>query len=515
MRSQRYIVRAVTALWPIGVRRGSGAAFGLPRRSLVGSRSEMPSAFSQCLKSLASEVILGAAATPDAERKKRGGGKQDPKATPAKKRRETTADRTANNVSAKIAGGASGSSALCPEGLSKAERLRQLESEAAVPLHSSTSRAELATREEQPETAAPEVKAKAKAKAARRKKSEADVEASGELKEAPEVKKVRKAKPEGPYTKYKEEGSIPEPSIARRELPAGKKSFKAVAWNVGGLRSFARNRPDALPELITREQPDVIGLMEHKFQEGAADTESTMKTLMESMPDYESVAVHCSTTSTKPKGYSGTLILLRKDGPKALSVEPCDLPSAKNEGRLIVVEFEQLFVVLAYVPNSGDVLQRLDERTGQWDLQLREKLQGLSAKKPTVLMGDLNVAHRDEDIWNAEAPHVPKSAGTTARERESFSQLLGAGFVDGFAHMHPEALGAFTYWSIRAGNRPKNRGLRLDYAVASRSLLSSSAATDAEKPSAAEGSGMALVDVFHLVDMSPGDHCPVGALLSM
>jgi exodeoxyribonuclease-3/AP endonuclease-1 len=285
-------------------------------------------------------------------------------------------------------------------------------------------------------------------------------------------------------------------------LTPGAKSFKAVCWNLGGLRAFARNRPDALPELARREKPDVLGIIEHKLQDGAADTESTMKTLLESLPDYETAALHCSTAK---KGYSGTLILLRKEGPKPLKVEACDLPSAKDEGRLIVVEFEALFVVLAYVPNSGDGLKRLDQRIGEWDVQLREKLVDLACKKATLLLGDLNVAHRDEDIWNVEAPHVAKSAGTTPEERASFSTLLSAGFVDGFANMHPEAIGAFTYWSVRAGNRPKNRGLRLDYAVASSSLLAA-----AGEPGAGAA---ALVDVFHLPDMSQGDHCPVGALL--
>jgi len=317
-----------------------------------------------------------------------------------------------------------------------------------------------------------------------------------------EVKKGKKAKPEGPYTKFKEEGSIPEPAIVRKELPTGAKSFKAVSWNLGGLRGFLKSRPDALPELVRREQPDVLGILEHKLQEGAKETEAAIEALLESLPDYESAAVHCSTAK---KGYSGTLILLRKDGPKPLSVQPLDLPSAKDEGRLIIMEFEAIYLVLAYVPNSGEGLKRLDERIGQWDVQLREKLEELASKKPAVLIGDLNVAHRDVDIWNVEAPHIPKSPGTTNKERESFSSLLGAGFVDGFTQMHPEALGAFTYWSIRAGNRPKNRGLRLDYAVASRSLLSD------EKV----GEGPTLVDVFHLPEMSKGDHCPVGALLSL
>lgn len=369
-------------------------------------------------------------------------------------------------------------------------------------MQSAVSRADLATREE-PEEGTSDTKGKAKAKASRRKKGEVDVE--GGSPPAAEVKKARKAKPEGPYTKFKEEGTIPEPSIVRRELPAGAKSLKAISWNLGGLRGWLKSKPDALPELARREKPDVLGILEHKLQETGAETEAALKALLESLPDYESAAVHCSTAK---KGYSGTLVLLRKDGPKPLSVTPLELSSAKDEGRLILIEFEALYMVLAYVPNSGDGLKRLDERIGQWDVQLREKLVELASKKPTVLFGDLNVAHRDEDIWNVEAPHIPKSAGTTDKERQSFASLLSAGFVDGFSQMHPEALGAFTYWSVRAGNRPKNRGLRLDYALASKSLL-----PEPEKNSS--GEAPALVDVFHLPEMSTGDHCPVGALLSL
>jgi exodeoxyribonuclease III len=273
------------------------------------------------------------------------------------------------------------------------------------------------------------------------------------------------------------------------------------------LRGFLKSRPEALPELVRLESPDVLGILEHKLQEEGADSENATKVLLEALPDYELAALNCSTVK---KGYSGTLVLLRRDRAKPLNVEAGDLPSAKDEGRLITLEFAELYVVIAYVPNSGDGLKRLDERLQQWDEQLREKLKDLASKKPVVLLGDLNVAHRDVDIWNVEAPHVPKSAGTTVQERESFSKLLDAGFADGFAHMHPEVQGAFTYWSVRAGNRPKNRGLRLDYAVVSRTLLPASTTTEPQ----ASASSPALVDAFHLAELSTGDHCPVGVQLS-
>ncbi len=73
-----------------------------------------------------------------------------------------------------------------------------------------------------------------------------------------------------------------------------------------------------------------------------------------------------------------------------------------QEGRLITAEYPTLYVVNAYIPNSGEGLKRLDYRLQQWDVHFAEYLQQLAAKKPVVLTGDLNCAHQEIDI------HAPK-----------------------------------------------------------------------------------------------------------
>jgi len=115
-----------------------------------------------------------------------------------------------------------------------------------------------------------------------------------------------------------------------------------------------------------------------------------------------------------------------------------------------------------------------------------------------VLLGDLNVAHLDVDIWNVTAKHIPKSAGCTPREREAFGVLLEDGpYIDCFRHQHPDAVGIFSYWSTRSGGQVLNRGLRLDYAVASKSLVDDPAAP------------YALYDCAYLASYAPnGDHAP-------
>ena len=137
----------------------------------------------------------------------------------------------------------------------------------------------------------------------------------------------------------------------------------------------------------------------------------------------------------------------------------------------------------------------------------------LEKKKPVALIGDLNVAPLDADIWNFDAKHIPKSAGTTPRERENYRRLIGAGseeeekdplatvMCDAFRAVHAEATGCFSYWSVRAGNKPLNRGLRLDHALVSASI-------------ARGDSSVGLLDCQLFPDFAPsGDHCPIALYL--
>lgn len=124
------------------------------------------------------------------------------------------------------------------------------------------------------------------------------------------------------------------------------------------------------------------------------------------------------------------------------------------DGRSVTLEFARFALVCAYVPNSGEGLTRLDFRINEWERDMRAHLTTLAATKPVVYGGDLNVAHLDADIWNPTAKHIPKSAGTSPAERAAFGELLATcDMADTFRARHPDAVGCFTFWSTRAGNR--------------------------------------------------------------
>jgi exodeoxyribonuclease III len=93
-----------------------------------------------------------------------------------------------------------------------------------------------------------------------------------------------------------------------------------------------------------------------------------------------------------------------------------------DEGRTITAEFVDYFLVVTYVPSSGQKLDRLTYRTTEWDTALLAYLQGLEKKKPVVWTGDLNVAHHDHDIHSPKTNQ--KSAGFTPAERANFGATV-------------------------------------------------------------------------------------------
>ena len=68
---------------------------------------------------------------------------------------------------------------------------------------------------------------------------------------------------------------------------------------------------------------------------------------------------------------------------------------------------------------------------------MRDYLNKLREKKPVILSGDLNVAHTDLDVYNFQAKHLLKQAGTTLREKNAFSTLLSTGYEDALRYFYP------------------------------------------------------------------------------
>ena len=197
------------------------------------------------------------------------------------------------------------------------------------------------------------------------------------------------------------------------------------------------------------------------------------------LPEYEEF--FCS---AEKKGYSGTAIFARK---KPLSVQ-YNFGDHTDEGRGIILEYENFYLVNVYVPNSQDGLKRLDYRM-KWEDDIRAFLLELDKVKPVILCGDLNVAHEEIDLKNPKTNRG--NAGFSDEERAKMTELLGAGFVDSYRYLYPDTTGVYSWWSYRFNARKNNAGWRIDYFIVSERLK--------EKIREAK---------IH-TDIMGSDHCPV------
>ena len=221
--------------------------------------------------------------------------------------------------------------------------------------------------------------------------------------------------------------------------------MKFISWNVNGLRACEGK---GFRDIFNELDADFFCLQETKLQEGQIDLQ---------FPGYESYWDYAD-----KKGYSGTAIFTRH---KPLSVSRgLGIDVHDHEGRAVTLEFEQFYLVTAYVPNSQDGLRRLDYRM-TWEDDFRAYLKSLDERKPVVVCGDLNVAHQEIDLKNPKSNR--RNAGFTDEEREKFSLLLEAGFTDTFRYFYPDKEEIYSWWSYRFKAREKNAGWRIDYFLVS------------------------------------------------
>jgi len=294
-----------------------------------------------------------------------------------------------------------------------------------------------------------------------------------------------------PKRKAEQSSAEPSPKLNKTQTPwkdldfnsdakdknGNKWNLKVSSWNVDGLRACAKKGGG---EFINQESPDVICLQETKVTEPNVPPEFKLT----SHP-------HAYWLPAVKDGYSGVALLSKE---KPISVEyGFGDEEHDSEGRVITAEYDSYYLVTTYVPNSGRKLVTLDKRM-DWDPKFRNHLVGLDAKKPVILCGDLNVAHKEIDLKNPKTN--TKNAGFTKEEREGFTTLLDQGFVDTFRHFNPDQKDTFTFWTYMMGCRAKNVGWRLDYMVVSSRILDN------------------VADCIHRSEVLGSDHCPITLLLT-
>ena len=246
--------------------------------------------------------------------------------------------------------------------------------------------------------------------------------------------------------------------------------MRFISWNVNGLRAVVKK---GFEDIFWSLDADFVCLQETKLQEGQINLD---------LPGYESYWCYA-----EKKGYSGTAIFTRRT-PLSVSYN-LGIPEHDSEGRVITLEYEDFYLVCVYTPNSQDGLRRLDYRMS-WEDDFRDYLCELDKSKPVIVCGDMNVAHEEIDLKNPATNHF--NPGFSDEEREKFTELLDAGFIDTFRSLYPDRTDAYSWWSYRAAARQRNVGWRIDYFVVAERLRGN------------------IKDAYILPEVMGSDHCPVG-----
>lgn len=257
--------------------------------------------------------------------------------------------------------------------------------------------------------------------------------------------------------------------------------LKIFSWNVNGIRAVIRK--GAFDKFILESQPDILCLQETKAKQGQAEID---------LPEYEEIW-----NSAERAGYSGTAIFTKI---KPLSTQNFKINVKDKfgdlglEGRVLVAEFKDFYLVNVYTPNSKPDLSRLKLRYEDWDPKFLDLLRELEVKKPVISCGDFNAAHQNIDLARPDANH--HNAGFTDEEREGISNIIDAGFIDSFRFLHPNSE-RYTWWSHWGNARANNVGWRIDYFFVSSRLKKN------------------LVGAEIYESIFGSDHCPISIELNL
>jgi exodeoxyribonuclease-3 len=258
-------------------------------------------------------------------------------------------------------------------------------------------------------------------------------------------------------------------SAPRVRLAGVPRRVRIASVNVNGIRAATRK---GMIEWLDEADVDVMALQEVR---------ATLEELQNALPGWELV-----NDEALAKGRAGVAIASRLPAievRRVLGPEPLDSAGRWIEADLDI-DGERLTVVSAYVHTGEAETPRQDAKWAFLDAMERRMPQLEQSSPLTVVMGDLNVGHRELDIRNWKGN--VKKAGFLPRERAYFDRFLGPageqvagvdgstgsglGWVDVGRAAHGEVDGPYTWWSMRGRAFDNDSGWRIDYHLATPAL---------------------------------------------
>lgn len=262
--------------------------------------------------------------------------------------------------------------------------------------------------------------------------------------------------------------------------------LRLTTWNVNSVRL----RAEQVARFVDEQAPDVLCMQEIKCQEGEFPRAA-----------FEAVGLpHIKIAGQK--GWHGVAIASRLPIEDAAPLNVCREGHARCVGGKVAgVEIQNF-----YIPAGGDIPDRevnpkFDHKLDFFE-QLTAEMARRDPKAPLAIVGDLNVAPGEFDVWSHK--QMSKIVSHTPIEIEAFGKLKASlDFIDLPREAIPEPEKLFSWWSYRAADfRKSNRGLRLDHILVTPGLKEAAFRTGA-------ASSRVHDDVREWA--RPSDHAPVSA----
>lgn len=268
-----------------------------------------------------------------------------------------------------------------------------------------------------------------------------------------------------------------------------RKKIKISTWNINGINSFIKK--DSFQTYINRSNnpPDILCLSEIRTNYKHLETKNYYinEFKINDKNHFKKFIFNCSKHFN---GYSGTAILSKYNYLNYDFYENID-----DESRMISVEYDLFIILNLYVPFTGDKKYRLPYRMNKFNYNLDRTIEDLLNRgKPLIIVGDLNVAHKDSDVHSL----LEMLPGCSIEEREWFSNFLNKfDLVDTFRHLNQNSL-KYSYFSNRTKNNSIFKaGMRLDYILVSKPLIKN----------------VIYCDI--LDEIRGSDHCPVEMIITI
>ena len=220
--------------------------------------------------------------------------------------------------------------------------------------------------------------------------------------------------------------------------------MKIATFNVNGLRALSKK---GFWPWFKEKNIDIIGLQEIKIKEDEVNK-----------AEFDMLGYHSYWHSAEKKGYSGVATLSKpeaKNVVKGMGIEEYD-----KEGRVLRTDFDDFTLVNVYIPSGSS-----GEHRHQFKMKfLHDFYDYISELKKEqenlIVIGDYNIVHTRLDIHNPDRKDNP--SGYRPDERAWLDKWFSSGFYDAFRLIYPDKI-QFSWWSYRAGARPRNKGWRIDY----------------------------------------------------